>query len=102
MPREKLMANYLGEMGEHYMGIPACDLYETQWNALSDEQKALVGESAFYRVRPAAEEDVEAAAKHVEKAEPVNPMAEQAKAEMPAPPAPKDEPKPAPKAEAKK
>lgn len=93
MPREKLMANYLGENGEHLMGVPACDLYETQWNRLTDAQKADVDAAVFYRVRPAAADDVEAAAKHVEKAEPVNPMAE-----MPTPPEPKD----APKAEAKK
>jgi hypothetical protein len=99
MPREKMMAKYTSETDEHYMGIPATDLYETDWNALTDEQKALVGESSFYRVRPAAEEDVEAAAKHVEKAEPAPTILEaQAIADMP--PAP--EPKAPAKAESKK
>jgi hypothetical protein len=81
MPGEKLMANYNSENGEHYMGIPAKDLYESDWNRLSDDQKELVKASSFYHVRGEGAEK----AKAVEKAEPV--------AEMPAD---------APKAEAKK
>jgi hypothetical protein len=91
--RDRLLFKYTGENGEHYMGIPARDLYESDRASLSDEQMATLGMSAFYRPRNDADEAVAAATKRVERAEPVAPMAEAAVAEMPEmpePPAPKE------------
>ena len=91
---EKMMAKYTSDTDEHYMGVPAKDLYESDWNALSDENKALVNESSFYTVRGEGVKDAEAAAKRVERApEPVPPMVEQAVAAIPEPPAPKEDAK---------
>jgi hypothetical protein len=90
MPREKIVAKYTGENGEHLMGIPARDIGEEEFGRMSDEHKALLAEASFYSLRHDAPAAAEKAVKRVEKAEPVVPMAEAAKAEMPAP---KDEAK---------
>lgn len=91
MPRgDKILFKYTGENGEHYMGVPARDLYESDMDRLTDEQKATLGASAFYRPRNDADEEVAGATKRVERAEDVPPMAERAMAEMPPAPAPKE------------
>jgi hypothetical protein len=90
MPRQRISAKYTGENGEHYMGIPARDLTEDEFDALSDDQKATLGASKFYSLRHGADEEAEKAAKRVEHAEPVTPMAAQAVEDMPEPPAPKE------------
>jgi hypothetical protein len=90
MPREKIAAKYTAQDGSHYMGIPARDIGEEEFDRMSDEQKALLAESPFYNLRHDAPAAAEKAVKRVEKAEPVVPMVEAAKAEMPAP---KDEAK---------
>jgi hypothetical protein len=70
MMAEKIVAKYTSDSGEHFMGVPARDLYETDWNALTDEQKADVNEAPFYTVRG----EKAAAVKAPEKAEPVAEM----------------------------
>lgn len=91
MPRQKISAKYTADDGSHYMGIPARDLNEEEFDALSDDQKATLGASSFYDLRHDAPEEAEKAAARVERAEPVAPMAEQARAAMPESPAPKAE-----------
>ena len=70
MPRQKISAKYTGEAGEHYMGVPARDLTEDEFDALSDDQKATLAASSFYSLRHGATEEAEQAAKRVEKADP--------------------------------
>lgn len=53
MPSEKKMATYTGENGEHLMGVPATDLYETEWDRLTDAQRDDVAAASFYRVATA-------------------------------------------------
>lgn len=93
MPRQKISAKYTSDSGEHYMGIPARDLNEEEFEALSDDQKALLAASSFYRLSSEADEEAEAAARRAERHDEVAPMEAQAVAAMPEPPAPKDEPK---------
>ena len=91
MPSEKKMATYTGDNGEHLMGVPATDLYESDWERLTDAQKADVHASSFYTVRGDAVKDAETAAKRVEKAEPAPTILEaQAVADMPPDPEPKE------------
>lgn len=71
MPREKIVAKYTGENGEHYMGLPARDIGEEEFSRLSDDQKALLAESKFYTLRHDAPAEAEKAVKRVAKAEPV-------------------------------
>lgn len=82
MPRERISAKYQGEHGEHFMGIPARDLSEGEFAALSDEQQALLaadppeGVRRLYQLRHEAPEQAEAAAKRLERAPaPPPPMA---------------------------
>lgn len=86
MPRQRISAKYTGENGEHYMGIPARDLTEDEFDALSDENKATLAESKFYTLRHDAPEEAEKAARRVERAHdepmiPDAPVAEAPKAE---------------------
>lgn len=91
MPRPKISAKYTGQNGEFYNHIPARDLTEDEFDALSDDQKATLGMSAFYDLRHDAPAEAEKASKRVEKADPEPTILEaQAVAEMPAP---KDEAK---------
>ena len=91
MPRQRTVAKYTGENDEHYMGIPARDLTEDEFEALSDDQKATLKASAFYTLRHGADEEAETAAKRVERASaPVAPMTEAAIGDLPDPPAPKE------------
>lgn len=86
MPKQKISAKYTGQHGEFYNAIPARDLTEDEFDALSDDDKATLAASSFYTLRHDAPAEAEKAAKRVEKApDPVPPMVEAAKAEMPAP-----------------
>lgn len=100
MPREKIVAKYRGENGEHFMHIPARDLYESDWAALTDEQKAALavdppaGVKRLYELRHDAPDEAEQAAERIEQApDPTPPMAEAALADVP----PAAEEVPAPK-----
>lgn len=80
------MFKYTAEDDSHYMGIPARDLYESDMARLTDEQKATLGASAFYRPRNDADEIVAEATRRVERAEPAPTILEaQAIHDMPAP-----------------
>lgn len=94
---EKIYAKYVAEDGGHFMGVPARDLYESDWERLTDEQKAMIGAKPpegvkpVYQLRHDAPAEAEKASKRVEKApEPAAPMAEAALADMPPAPEPKD------------
>ena len=70
MPRQKISAKYTGEQGEHYMGVPARDLTEDEFDALSDEHKATLAasEKELARVRRLHDEGENASAQAVEAA----------------------------------
>lgn len=91
MPREKISAKYTSDSGEHYMGVPARDLTEDEFDALSDEQKTTLAASSFYALRHDAPKAAERAEKRIERADPAVEAPFMAAA-----------PGPAPKVEAKK
>lgn len=66
---ERIAAKYTSKEGEHFMGIPARDLTDEEFAALSDEQKAMLAESKFYTLRHDAPVAAEKATRRVEKAE---------------------------------
>lgn len=45
-------AKYFGTDGGYHNNIPARDLTEDEYNALTDDQKELVKASALYEVKP--------------------------------------------------
>ncbi len=49
-------AIYIGKSGAHYSGIPARDLTEADWDALTPKQQKIVSKSPLYEmvVRKAA------------------------------------------------
>lgn len=67
MAKPRIAAKYTSESGEFYNGIPARDLMEDEFSALTDEQKATLRESAFYDLRHDAPKEAEKAARHIEK-----------------------------------
>lgn len=70
---DKIIAKYRGQPGEHFTGIPARDLGEADWAALTDEQKALLaadppdGVKRLYELRHDAPAEAEQAAQRVER-----------------------------------
>lgn len=63
-----IAARYKGTGGEHYHGIPAADMTEEEFAALSDEQKATVASSPLYSLRGEASADADQAAHRVARA----------------------------------
>ena len=72
MPQEKLVAKYQpSEPGAYFTGIPARDLYESDWATLTDEDKARLaavppaGIKPLYQLRHDAPAEAEKAAERV-------------------------------------
>ena len=59
---------YRGDGSEHFHGIPAADMTEEEFDALTPEQKATVAGSKLYTLSGAAEKDAESASRAVSKA----------------------------------
>jgi hypothetical protein len=71
MPRDKIAAKFSGHPTDMFVnGVPARDIMESEFDALTDEQKVAINASPLYDLRgeePTA--SVAAADKHVERAE---------------------------------
>jgi hypothetical protein len=90
--KQKTSAKYKGDGSEYLNNIPARDLTEDEFAALTDDQKVMLAESPLYDLKYDAPAEAEKAAKKVEKApDPVPPMQAAAVDAMPAP---KDDKKP--------
>lgn len=102
MPRDPLAYKYTGKLkddgtaDEFLMGVPSRDIRRSEFDGMSDADKATLHASPIHRAYGNADEEAEAAAERVHEAEEQHPSA-------PAPAvAPVPEPKAAPKAEVKK
>lgn len=63
-----VVAKYKGDGSEYLMGVPARNLDEAEFDALSDEQKAEMAASPLYDLRRDAPKEAAAAERRVEKA----------------------------------
>jgi hypothetical protein len=89
-----------GSAAEMVMGVPSSDIRRSQFDAMSDAEKALLHESPIHKAYGSADEEAEAAAERVHEAE-EHPAPAPAVAPAPSP-TPAPDPKVAPKAEVKK
>lgn len=76
MPRgDRLLFKFTGDGTERHHGIPMRDILESDRDSLTDAQMVTLAASPIYSARNDADEEAEAAAKRIEKADAPDPLA---------------------------